>query len=142
MGLDTSHDAWHGAYSAFGNWRHEIAVAAGIIQKDESLFPRADFTREPKESPLDWDKLDAMTDCYGVWHTEPEDPIWYLLNHSDCEGVIQHKHLLPLADRLQELVPLVDTQDWQYTEWQESRTQRFVDGLRAAYEAGEDLDFH
>jgi len=25
MGLDTSHDAWHGAYSAFMRWRTEIA---------------------------------------------------------------------------------------------------------------------
>ncbi len=29
MGLDTSHDCWHGAYSAFGRWRRAIAEAAG-----------------------------------------------------------------------------------------------------------------
>lgn len=30
MGLDTSHNCWHGAYSAFMRWRQEIAKAAGI----------------------------------------------------------------------------------------------------------------
>lgn len=30
MGLDTSHDCWHGAYSAFNRWREGIAKAAGI----------------------------------------------------------------------------------------------------------------
>jgi hypothetical protein len=29
VGLDTTHDAWHGAYSAFSRWRELIAVAAG-----------------------------------------------------------------------------------------------------------------
>ena len=142
MGLDTSHDAWHGAYGSFGKWRHEIAVAAGFIKEDESLFPKGLFDNGYKESPLDWEKLDALTDCFGNWFEEPEDPIWYLLNHSDCEGVIRHEHTLPLAKRLQELVPLVDQMDYHYTEWQESKTQRFVDGLLAAHEAGEDVDFH
>ncbi len=30
MGLDTSHDCWHGAYSAFMRFRTEVAKAAGI----------------------------------------------------------------------------------------------------------------
>lgn len=143
MGLDTSHDAWHGAYSSFGGWRREVAIAAGLIQKNETLFPKAYYDPdEMRDSPLDWDKLNKQTDCMGVWYEEPEDPIFYLINHSDCEGVIQFQHLLPLADRLEKLVPLVDNQDFHFTDWQESKTQRFVDGLRAAYDAGEDLDFH
>ena len=30
MGLDTSHDAWHGSYSTFNEWRNLIARAAGF----------------------------------------------------------------------------------------------------------------
>ena len=30
MGLDTSHNAWHGAYSAFMTWRKKIAHLAGF----------------------------------------------------------------------------------------------------------------
>lgn len=29
MGLDVSHDAWHGAYSAFTRWRNCLAEDAG-----------------------------------------------------------------------------------------------------------------
>lgn len=29
MGLDTTHDAWHGAYSSFGDWRNQLAELAG-----------------------------------------------------------------------------------------------------------------
>lgn len=142
MGLDTSHDAWHGAYGGFAQWRHEIAVALGLIEKDQSLFPKQWYQEDDvRESPLNWEKLNAMTDCMGNWTEQPEDPIWYLLNHSDCDGVIKHEHLLPLADRLQELVPVIDKEEY-ITDWRRNRTQQFVDGLRAAYEAGEDLDFH
>lgn len=140
MGLDTSHDAWHGAYGAFSRWRHDIAVAAGIIQKDESLYYVEDGKDAPKGSPLDWDALNAMTDHGGNWSEEPEDPIWYLLNHSDCDGVILHKHTLPLALRLKGLIPLVDNAF--VSGWYENRTKRFVRGLMLAHEAGEDVDFH
>jgi hypothetical protein len=34
MGLDTSHDAWHGAYSAFTRWRNTVAAAAGYAVWD------------------------------------------------------------------------------------------------------------
>jgi hypothetical protein len=30
MGLDTSHDCWHGSYISFGAWRDAVAVAAGL----------------------------------------------------------------------------------------------------------------
>ena len=30
MGLDTTHDCWHGSYSAFAIWRKKLAEAANI----------------------------------------------------------------------------------------------------------------
>lgn len=142
MGLDTSHDAWHGAYSSFGAWRREVAIAAGLLERDQTLFQKRYYDPEDmRDSPLDWEKLNLMTDCYGVWHEEPEDPIWYLINHSDCDGVIQFAHLLPLADRLEALIPKVDDES-SVSEWYGSRTRRFVDGLRLAAAEGKDLRFH
>jgi hypothetical protein len=29
MGLDTTHDCWHGSYGGFNRWRNAIAAAAG-----------------------------------------------------------------------------------------------------------------
>jgi hypothetical protein len=37
MGLDTTHDCWHGAYSAFMRWRRKLAEVAG--------YPPLDHTR-------------------------------------------------------------------------------------------------
>lgn len=34
MGLDTSHDCWHGAYSAFHRWRQKLAEVAGLPPLD------------------------------------------------------------------------------------------------------------
>ena len=31
MGLDTTHDCFHGAYSAFSRWRNAVAEAAGYM---------------------------------------------------------------------------------------------------------------
>lgn len=31
MGLDTSHDCWRGAYSAFNRWRRALAEAAAYL---------------------------------------------------------------------------------------------------------------
>lgn len=30
MGLDTTHNAWHGPYSSFNRWRHWLAEQIGI----------------------------------------------------------------------------------------------------------------
>lgn len=42
MGLDTTHNAWHGAYSAFMRWRTEIARVAGYppLSLMEGFFER------------------------------------------------------------------------------------------------------
>jgi hypothetical protein len=144
MGLDTTHDAWHGSYGAFSVWRKDIAVAAGIIGPDDSLYPRSsyDVKRGVKDSPIDWLFWDTQTDYYGKWKKDPEDVIWVLLAHSDCEGHIKKRFLRPLADRLEALVPQVDGQDWQYTDYMSTRTQRFVNGLRLAAADGQKLRFH
>ena len=84
MGLDTSHDCWHGAYSAFARWRKRIAAAVGI-------------------------NLDSMEGFGGSrsWSEWALDPIAVLLNHSDCDGEIAHEVCGPLADRLEGLLPLL-----------------------------------
>jgi hypothetical protein len=47
MGLDTTHNCWHGAYSAFMRWRQEIAKAAGLPPLDlmEGFFTSMDRKR-------------------------------------------------------------------------------------------------
>lgn len=137
MGLDTSHDCWHGAYSAFSRWRDQLARTAGyeIAKVDTGTFG-------PRDTILiDWGHI-AEKNYMGEWDETPADPLIVLIAHSDCDGVIHPEQAAPLADRLAELLPLLPEGDapGHVRNWR-TTTQRFIDGLRAAVEAGEDVEF-
>ena len=122
MGLDTSHDCYHGSYGYFHQWRKEIAKTVGI---DLSLMNG--FACYKVGSP-------------GIpWENLKPDALHVLLNHSDCGGYIEAADCAPLADRLEEILPLLpeedDSQNWRET------TQRFIDGLRLAASKGEPVEF-
>ena len=122
MGLDTSHGAWHGAYSSFKRWRDKITEVAKV-EIDYDSYHRKNFD--------------------GEWDEVPKDPLTILLVHSDCDGVIKSDHCGPIADRLEKLLPQLNGQDGgghigDYVE----KTKTFIEGLRDAASANEDLDFH
>jgi len=140
MGLDTSHDAWHGSYSGFSRWRRMVAIELGFIGPGDTLFPKQKFDdQQLNDTPIDWDTIDKDTDYQGNWTAEPSDPIWYLLAHSDCDGVIKPEHMLPLADRLE---PIAQKVDDNYGAIGFRPTERFINGLRRAAAANEEIDFH
>lgn len=145
MGLDTTHDCWHGPYGAFHRWRKALAHMAGI----------------------DLDKMDG----FGIpgrsgemlirWDTLPPDPLHVLLSHSDCDGQIEVADLLPIADRidaiLATLVPTACCPGRFYPGDQHDRhgdciaradydgfvkaCRRFSSGLRLAASLGEPVEF-
>lgn len=134
MGLDTSHGCWHGAYSAFTRWRHELARAAG--------YQVARLEGQHHDTTLiDWGHI-ADKNYYGEWDTMPSDPLILLIAHSDCEGKIHPQHAGPLADRLTELLPLLGGDGGGHIGSYQEKTQQFINGLRTAVAAGEDVDFH
>ena len=137
MGLDTTHDCWHGAYSAFTRWRHKIAETAGYaIWK--VLY--GDGTTNPTIM-LDWGHIpdDALL---GEWDKPQADPLVYLLAHSDCEGIIKPEQAGPLAARLREIVPSLPDEDGggHIGNWR-SKTMQFVAGLEDAVAKGENVEF-
>ena len=119
MGLDTSHDCWHGAYSSFMQWRKAIAKAAG--------YPA----------------LKEMEGFGGniAWSTVKDSPLIELLNHSDCDGSIKWQHCKGIADALGSLLPelaqIDPCDDWIY-----HKTVDFMDGLRRASSAKENVEFY
>jgi hypothetical protein len=143
MGLDTSHDCWHGAYSAFSRWRHEVAKAAGY----QVLPVKYDDGVVRDTIMIDWGHLPERA-LYGEWPETPADPLLVLIAHSDCEGEIRPEQAGPLADRLEELMPQMERQDGEAGGHIAARggysgaTRKFIDGLRAASAAGEPVDFH
>ena len=121
MGLDTSHDCWHGAYSAFNRWRTALCEVAGYGALEE----RAGYVTGGKP----WPKGDVLVE---------------LLMHSDCDGSLAADICAPLADRLESLLPALEIKGdggghlGGYAE----KTRTFIEGLRAAAEAGEPVEFH
>ena len=110
MGLDTTHNCFHGSYTRFYEWRNALCVAAGIE------YACGGRDRSAAELNGDWAKL-------------PDDIIYVLIDHSDYDGHILAQHCAPLADRLEGLMPKLLRPD------QES-AKRFVKGLRAAHAKG------
>jgi hypothetical protein len=152
MGLDCSHGAWHGAYSAFGRWREKIAEVAGLPPLDlmegfySPLKGKSGYgvptlycgPHEPTDSLL---RLDSLLPI--KWESLKKDKLHILLNHSDCDGDIHWKHCGAIADRLEELLPLLpDEQAGGHIGYWKEKTQTFIDGLRRAAAAKENLEFH
>lgn len=131
MGLDTSHDCWHGSYGGFGIWRRRLAAVAG-------------YELTPRYVSLPWEMFEERHLLGEGWDSLPiEDPLIYLLVHSDCDGVIHPEESRHLAARLEQLAPLMpENEGFGYNRSWRRATERFAAGLRRAAEAGEDVDFH
>jgi len=142
MGLDTSHGCWHGAYGAFSRWRDKLAEVAGYalwpVIHEPDQFGRG-YGRDTVM--IDWGHV-TEANLQGEWETTPADPLLVLIAHSDCDGVLRPAQAGPLADRLAELLPLLpdEVAAGHIGHWHTS-TQRFIDGLRAAVAADEEVVF-
>ena len=81
---------WASSYSYFGDFRRELCDAAGIS------------ITELCENLTD-DQLQ------GLWLHQPDEPLAFLVAHSDCDGVILPYNAGRLAERLKELVHSIDS---------------------------------
>lgn len=148
MGLDTSHDCWHGGYGRFGQWRIALAKVAGLpplefmegfwrTGDDTDPFFMAGIDMSP-ERRIEW--ADGTAKHFQSllpirWECLKEDVLHELLNHSDCDGKLRAEICGPLADRLEALLDDMPEQ------WKETTT-KFIAGLRDAAEAGEPVEFY
>ena len=136
MGLDTSHNCWHGSYSAFMRWRSKIAEVAGLPPLDlmEGFFDNRSFL---VVDSLLKDRLPIKWECLKP------SPLHTLLRHSDCDGKIPWRDCKGIAEALQVLLPLLPQEPaWGHIgDWRQ-KTQTFIDGLLCAYESKENVDFH
>ena len=136
MGLDTTHEAWHGPYGVFNRWRDQLARTAGYeLAELEGNYGRETIL-------IDWGHI-VPKNYEGEWDETPADPLIMLIAHSDCDGVIHPEHAGPLADRLEELLPMLPEGDGggHIGSWRD-KTRTFIDGLRAALAADEDVEFY
>ena len=118
MGLDTTHDCWHGPYSSFMRWRTYLHHV---------------ITGDPNERKY----LEAAWESGK--YDDQEVAINILMNHSDCDGIIPTLFCGYLADELEKLAEkMPDIDEWDMKE----TTLQFAAGCRAAFEACEDVEFH
>jgi hypothetical protein len=135
MGLDTTHDAFSGAYSAFNNFRRFLLKSIG-----GSFPPHEDKT---------------LKDGYWYWgentkySSETHKGLLEFFAHSDCDGEISPDMCKVVADELEAILPQVE--ELAKTEqsyghilrdggWVEV-TKRFIEGCRLAHERNEPLEF-
>lgn len=155
MGLDTTHDAWHGAYSAFMRWRTEIAKVAGLppLQLMEGFYQSiGDHCRGcsptiylgPATDELTRNCIERLDKSLPIrWDVLKPSPLHELLFHSDCDGEIPAGSCGPIADELEKLIPLLpEGEGGGHIGMWRAKTQQFVDGLRRAAVANEPLGFH
>ncbi len=152
MGLDCSHNAWRGAYSAFMTWRREVAHLAGVppldlmegfytpISNDGFARPATLFTSD-REDNFNLKLIDERLPI--KWSSLKPSALHELLYHSDCDGEIATENCAEIADELEKIIPLMTLcdNDGHIGNWKD-KTSAFVDGLRAAADANEPLDFH
>lgn len=153
MGLDVSHGCWHGAYSAFMRWRQEIARVAGypplmlmdgFYRDDAQLLMGLGVTVHEAMKAIERPSTERyMAGFLPIpWTHFERDPLSKLLHHSDCDGEIAAGDCAPIANRLEELLPLLPQADdhGHIGNWRD-KTSQFIDGLRAAAVAGEAVEF-
>lgn len=160
MGLDTSHNAWHGPYGAFHRWRMKLAEVAGLppLNMMEGFWtsPREEramglgltirvaadtIRRMAPGSEVDESLLDAFDSLPIRWDALKPDPLHELLYHSDCDGEIAAEQLEAIAGRLMELVPHMPTDFCVRGKSFREATEQFAKGCKQAADAGEDLLF-
>jgi len=148
MGLDTSHDCWHGSYGGFAEFREAVGKAAGFNYRTVV----DDFGSRPLLD-IDWDSV-PIERLYGKWGKQPPtvesvgiydppitDPVLYLLVHSDCEGKLRRGYLPALRNRLEEIEPAYRAQ-FHDDSFMADRLRGFIEGLDRAIAANQHVDFH
>jgi hypothetical protein len=135
MGLDTTHDAFHGAYSAFQRFRRAVARAANV-----SYPPHADANLDP--NTWYWN--------HGTGNKEKYPGLTAFFTSDDCQGSFTPATCLQMADEIEALLPKIREQENVDENWghiareggMASVAEKYIAGCRLAASLGEDLEYH
>ncbi len=127
MGLDVSHGAFDGAYSAFNRFREAVCKATGGHWCD--AVSGRDF----------WQ--------FGDGYSSKSHPgLYEFLKHSDCDGEIAAELAAKCADEMEALLPALDAQGdggghLSRNGGYGGTARKWIEGCRDAAAAGEELSF-
>lgn len=120
MGLDTTHDAWHGPYSFFNNFRKDIAAQIGI-NLDDCIGFGGNCT-------IDLSKIDH--------------PIITLLGHSNCDGEITVEECRKTIIGIDQILDNLDKDLIKNHEFFMTDLLQFKKGCEKAIKQNEPIEFH
>lgn len=126
MGLDTSHNAWHGPYSSFNNFRKWLASKINVDLNEYIGYMNPNATKEIE----------------SINHK-----IMPLLNHSDCEGDLTPAECLQIAEGIDEILNNLSKDEIDHPENQHhfsnyNKAKQFRDGCLFAHSKNENIEFH
>jgi hypothetical protein len=132
MGLDTTHNCWHGSYSGFQEFRIELGLAAGFDIKNYDWDSITD-----QQLRGHWgDHKPEIKD--GIYDPPRHDPILYLLIHQDCEGEIEWRNLAGLKESLEKL----RDSGYEFSDYTAEHLQQFIEGIDVAIKCGDSVEFY
>ncbi len=151
MGLDTTHDAWHGSYGSFNSWRTWLAQQIGIplelmqgFYYDGNGYGTNMFTllehKFPQGDEIEMSSIRRFKQILPLkWEAFKPSPLHILLNHSDCDGHITWKNCGKIAKELKKILSTIDmkSNDYMY-----KKTEDFINGCELAFNEKENLEFH
>lgn len=115
MGLDFIGAKAHWAYSGFNRFRERLAQEARINLSEMQGFKTKDGTKfGTVVKGKSWDKIN--------------DPIKYLLNHSDCEGQISSQRCGLIIPRIKELI-----KNWDDNDYDKQEALKLVNGMEDCF---------
>lgn len=118
MGLDTTHDAWHGPYSSFNQFRKWLAAKIGIELYDYIGYGD-----------------NATKDLKSIEHD-----IQPLLDHSDCDGELTPEECKRISAGLKQIIDAIP--DEERKGWLYESALRFRKGCIKAHNAKQIIEFH
>lgn len=142
MGLDTTHDCWHGGYGAFNRFREEIAKVLDIpLDLMDGYYDPKTLKGYIDQLPLGITEIltkRLVNHLPIYWDILKPDAIYILLHHSDCDGIIEIKDQIPIAQRLEEISDKLPVEPFDMRE----KAIKFATGLRLANSLNEVVEFH
>lgn len=119
MGLDTTHDCWHGPYSAFNRFRYSLGHQIGI----------------------DLDDYNGYGGKRNLNLSDIKHPLMPLFNHSDCDGELSVEESKSIVLGLNNVLEnFNDTIECDYNF--KDKIIQFRDGCVHAIELNEVVEFH
>lgn len=130
MGLDTSHNCWHGPYSSFNRFRHSLAKQIGINLDDYAGYGGKYIVGE------------GITGGGTIELSSIKHDVQPLLDHSDCDGHLSVTKCKKIVKGLNSILENYNYDIEPDHVYMIEKITQFRDGCLDAIERKEAVEFH